>query len=35
LAARVAEIATSEENTRIQQRRSDLNALRKPDRAQV
>jgi len=35
LAMRVAEIAESEENARIQQRWRDVNALRKPDRAPV
>jgi hypothetical protein len=35
LAARVAEIAASEGNARIQQRWRDVNALRRPDRAPV
>jgi len=35
LARRVAAIASSEENARIQQRWRDVNALRKPDRAPV
>jgi hypothetical protein len=35
LAARVAEIAASPENARIQQRWRDVNALHKPDRAPV